>query len=181
MDNKDTLVLADGTEITLESSQGMGALCVCADSHAVAGILWDKLTGENLKEVCIRDAAGRITGRYKDMTLDHITGRDNADGTVQLALCLREKTYAELLEERVAELEAGQQTHSAAIGDLGQAVSDMEVIERGGNDMGEFYGRKIRSGEINPKTGKAWALEDVPAYWREKSEKWLRDEVEQDG
>lgn len=131
MDNKDTLVLADGTEITLESSQGMGALCVCADSHAVAGILWDKLTGENLKEVCIRDAAGRITGRYKDMTLDHITGRDNADGTVQLALCLREKTYAELLEERVAELEAGQQTHSAAIGDLGQAVSDMEVIERG--------------------------------------------------
>ena len=47
--------------------------------------------------------------------------------------------------------------------------------------MGEFYGRKIRSGEINPKTGKAWALEDVPAYWREKSEKWLRDEAEQDG
>ncbi len=39
--------------------------------------------------------------------------------------------------------------------------------------MGAFYGKKILSEDINPKTGKAWTLEDVPAYWREKTKKYL--------
>jgi len=39
--------------------------------------------------------------------------------------------------------------------------------------MGSFYGRKIRMGEVNPKTGAAWALEDVPAYWVAATKKWL--------
>lgn len=42
--------------------------------------------------------------------------------------------------------------------------------------MGAFYGSKIRNGEINQKTGMTWKLEDVPAFWRTKTEVWLKDE-----
>lgn len=41
--------------------------------------------------------------------------------------------------------------------------------------MGKFYGVKIRDGEINPRTGSAWVLEDVPKLWRKATEKWLAD------
>lgn len=39
--------------------------------------------------------------------------------------------------------------------------------------MGAFYGTKIKSGEINPKTGEAWKIEDVPKLWKKATEKWL--------
>lgn len=42
--------------------------------------------------------------------------------------------------------------------------------------MGAFYGTKIKSGEVNTDTGKAWVFENVPAYWRPKAKKWLEDE-----
>lgn len=128
--DKDKLILADGSEITLESLQGIKELCVCAESHSGACGLWDKLTPENLKEVCIRGADGTITGRYKNIALNRITGKDNTDGTVQLVIDLREKTYVEMLEERVAELESGSQIHNEAIIDLGQVVSDIVGGER---------------------------------------------------
>ena len=41
--------------------------------------------------------------------------------------------------------------------------------------MGAFYGSKIRKGEINPKTGEAWKLEDIPFLWKMKTEAWLKD------
>ncbi len=40
--------------------------------------------------------------------------------------------------------------------------------------MGAFYGSKIKNKEINPRTGKEWTLEDVPSFWRKKTEEWLR-------
>lgn len=40
--------------------------------------------------------------------------------------------------------------------------------------MGAFYGNKIKNMEINQKTGKAWMLEDVPSFWREKTEQCLK-------
>ena len=40
--------------------------------------------------------------------------------------------------------------------------------------MGAFYGNKIKNVEINPKTGKAWELGDVPAYRKEATERWLK-------
>lgn len=43
--------------------------------------------------------------------------------------------------------------------------------------MGAFYGKKILSGEINPGTGKAWALEDVPPYWKKKTAEWMEGGV----
>lgn len=41
--------------------------------------------------------------------------------------------------------------------------------------MGAFYGSKIRSGEINPATEKAWTIDDVPKLWRTKTETWLAE------
>ena len=63
------------------------------------------------------------------MVLDHMIGVEAPDGTVQVTFSLRSKTTEELLTERVALLESGQQTQDDAISDLGQAISD--VVEGG--------------------------------------------------
>ena len=44
--------------------------------------------------------------------------------------------------------------------------------------MGKFYGVKIRDGEINPRTGAAWVIDDVPKLWRKATEKWLADNAD---
>ena len=123
--SKDKLVLADSTEITLESSQGIGALNVKVQDKDAACALWERFTKENLEQVSVKNAAGETTGNYSNMVLCHITGMDNEDGTVQITFSLRARTTEELLVERVAALEAGQQTQDEAISDLGQAVSDV--------------------------------------------------------
>ena len=41
--------------------------------------------------------------------------------------------------------------------------------------MGAFYGTKISNAETNQKTGKAWTLSDVPAYWKSKTEEWIKN------
>ncbi len=41
--------------------------------------------------------------------------------------------------------------------------------------MGAFYGKKIKSGEINPRTKAGWKLEDVPSLWKKKTESWLSE------
>lgn len=123
--DKDRLVLADGTKIELESSQGVAALHVSAESRAAVAELWERFTKENLKQVQIKNADGNATGKYEDMVLDHIRGVDNPDGTVQVTFCLCSRPMEEILLEKISALEAGQQTQDAAIGDLGQAVSDI--------------------------------------------------------
>lgn len=40
--------------------------------------------------------------------------------------------------------------------------------------MGRFYGLKIKNGEINPNTGAAWTIEDVPKLWRKATAAWLK-------
>ncbi len=123
--NNDKIVLADGTEIPLESSQGIGALHVNAESKAAACTLWEGFTPKKLKQVTVKNADGLTVGVYPDMVLDHITGVENGDGTVQVTFSLRSKTENEILKERLDAFEAGQQTQDEAIGDLGQAVSDI--------------------------------------------------------
>lgn len=39
--------------------------------------------------------------------------------------------------------------------------------------MAAFYGTKIKNHEINPKTGSAWVIEDVPKFYRAKTQAWL--------
>jgi hypothetical protein len=130
--DKDKLVLTDGTEITLEGSQGIGTLLIGTESRSAAGSVWEQLTPDNLAEIAIVNVAGEVTGTYKNILLDHVTGTDQADGTALLTVSLREKTNEEILQDKVAaleaelaELKAGQGTQDEAISDLGQAVSDI--------------------------------------------------------
>lgn len=44
--------------------------------------------------------------------------------------------------------------------------------------MGKFYGVKIQNGEINPKTGEAWKIEDVPRFFRAVVTAWLAGHAE---
>lgn len=122
---KDKLVLTDGTTIELETSQGISALSCIVESKSAACALWEKFTPDNLKQVSIKNSDDLVTGKYPDMALDHVTGAEIADGAVQITFSLRNKSVEEILTERVVALEAGQQTQDEAIGDLGQAVSDM--------------------------------------------------------
>ncbi len=124
---KDKLVLTDGTTIELETSQGIGALTVNAESKVAACALWEKFTPDNLKQVNIKNSDDLIVGKYQDMVLDHVTGTDNKDGTVQITFSLREKSEAEVLTERVDALEASQQIQDIGIDDLCQTMS--EIIE----------------------------------------------------
>lgn len=39
--------------------------------------------------------------------------------------------------------------------------------------MARFYGLKIKNGEINPKTGMSWTIEDVPKLFRAATAAWL--------
>lgn len=39
--------------------------------------------------------------------------------------------------------------------------------------MGRFYGTKIKNVEINPNTGAAWTINDVPKLWKNATQKWL--------
>lgn len=123
--NNDKLVLKDGTEITLQSSQGMNALRVNVADKAVACALWEKFSKENVKQITVKNSEDVTVGSYQDMVLDHVEGRDNSDGTVQMTFSLRSKTTEEILTERILALESGQRTQDEAIGDLGQAVSDI--------------------------------------------------------
>lgn len=125
----DKIVLASGTEILLASSMGLGALQIMADSKAAACKTWEEFTKENLAHVTVKNADGMTVGTYEDLKLDHVTGVENPDGTVSMTFSLREKTNEEILFEKVTSLEAGQQTQDEALGDLGQAVSD--IVEGG--------------------------------------------------
>ena len=43
--------------------------------------------------------------------------------------------------------------------------------------MAKLFLTKIKSGEINPATGEAWKLQDVPMFWRAKVEELLNAET----
>lgn len=42
--------------------------------------------------------------------------------------------------------------------------------------MAKLFLNKIRSGEINPTTGEAWKLEDVPMLWQFEVQSLLESE-----
>lgn len=41
--------------------------------------------------------------------------------------------------------------------------------------MGEYYGKKIKAGEINSKTGATWTIDDVRPFWQPKVVEWLQE------
>lgn len=123
--NNDKIMLKDGTEIELESSQGIGALHVAVNSKQEACALWEQFTSDNLKQVTIKNQDGLTVGKYQDMVLNHFQGEEKADGTILATFSLRSKSALELMEERLSAVETGQTIQDAGIDDLGQAMSDL--------------------------------------------------------
>lgn len=44
--------------------------------------------------------------------------------------------------------------------------------------MGAFYGNKILKGEPKDSEKNPWTIDDVPKYWREKTQAWLDEHKE---
>ena len=102
---KDILVLADGTEIALESGASLGSMQVVfldKDSMIKA---WDAMTDENLKTVQIKDSNGTAIAEYTDLVLSSVTSTEQEGGTILTTFALREKTETELLAEKTKALE----------------------------------------------------------------------------
>lgn len=120
--NKDKLMLKDETVVEMESGASLSDIKVVSDNKVAMVELWDNLTEDNLAKVTVKNSDGVVVGRYSDLILVSETSTILADGTVLTSFNLREKTD---MEKRLDEMENGQQTQDEAIGDLGQAVSDM--------------------------------------------------------
>lgn len=97
---KDILVLADGTEIELESGASLGSMqVVFADKDSMVKA-WDAMTDENLKTVQIMDGNGSVIAEYADLVLASVTSTEQEDGTILTTFALREKSEVELLKEQ---------------------------------------------------------------------------------
>ena len=47
--------------------------------------------------------------------------------------------------------------------------------------MAKIYYRKISGGDINPATGQAWTIDDVPARWRDEVQAMLESRTQDNG
>lgn len=103
---KDILVLADGTNVELESGASLGSMKVVFSDKASMVETWDKFTDENLKSVQITDGNGTVLAEYTDLVLASVTSTEQEDETILTTFALREKTEVELLKEQNAALEA---------------------------------------------------------------------------
>ena len=126
---KDTLILKDESVIEMESGASLSDIRVLSDSKTAMAAVWDKRTEDNLAEVSVKNGDGITVGHYTDLLLASETSTVRMDGTILTSFNLREKND---MEKRLDAIEKGQQiqdaaiqTQDEAIGDLGQAVSDM--------------------------------------------------------
>lgn len=126
---KDKLILNDQSKITIESASSLSDIKVLSEDEYVMVSIWKMLTPENLKSMQIQNENGITVANYTNVILDSETSTVQEDGTILTSFYLREKTEVELLRERVEQLESGQEVHSGAISDLGEAVSN--IVEGG--------------------------------------------------
>lgn len=130
---KDTLILKDGTVIELEAGASLYALPVISADKSAMVVTWDKLTESNLSAIQVKNGDGLVVGNYTSLVLASETSIVRPDGTILTTYSLREKTDIELLTERMAAVEEGQQVQDGAISDLGEVASVLaEQLEGGG-------------------------------------------------
>lgn len=122
---KNKLVLSNQTPIEIESGSTLSAIKVNSMTKEDMLSTWNMLTEENLKHIEIQNEDGTITGAYNNILLDSETSIIQSDGTIMTNFHLREKTTVELLQERVEQLENGQEVLDGAVIDLGAAVSEL--------------------------------------------------------
>lgn len=124
------IVLADGTELEVQSGASLGATKIIATDFAGLGTIAEALTKEgNLATVQYKNG-DRVTGDYLDMKLESplFTEVDyyTDDKKVIATIRIREKTEVEkrldAIEAKQAELDQSQQIQDGAILDLAGMV-----------------------------------------------------------
>ena len=128
----DTLILANGTEISIKEGSSLSNIGVVFSNYNELIECVSKLTNDNLKTVTIKNSSGYVVANYENLVFVNETSVFNNDGTVDTVINLRIKTEVELLEEKtkelmneIATLKETTEVHDAAIYDLGTAVSDI--------------------------------------------------------
>lgn len=128
----DTLILANGTEISIKEGSSLSNIRVVFGNHNELIECVSKLTNDNLKTVTIKNSSGSVIANYENLVFVNETSVFNEDGTVDTVINFRIKTEVELLEEKTKELmneietlKETTEVHDAAISDLGTAVSDI--------------------------------------------------------
>lgn len=126
---KDIMVLKDGTSIEIEATASLDSVGVVSPDKPSMLDAWDRLTGDNLSEVQVKDGDGVLVGSYTGLALVSETSTVQEDGTVLTQFRFREKSG---LEKRMDALEKELETHTGAIDDLGVVTSALaEAQERG--------------------------------------------------
>lgn len=124
------LILINQTQINIQSGSSLSDMKVLLNTKYDMISTWDMLTKENLKHIEIHAEDGTVIGAYDNILLENETSTIQPDGKILTRFSLREKTKVELLEERISQLESGQEVQDGAITDLGAAVSGL--AEEGG-------------------------------------------------
>lgn len=125
------LVLADASEITLESGAAIGCMKTHYPDRRAMLSDWERLTPENLKEVQIK-ADDAVISCHDGLILESETSVLNADGTVDTVWAIREKTENERLRDEIEALKEGQAVQDGAIEDLGAMTSALAEQQEGG-------------------------------------------------
>lgn len=127
-----TVLLHDGTIIPIADGTYTLNLVCNFDTKEAFEEAWGYMTKEALRSIEIqRD--GVTVGTFYNCVLLSIQIVANADTTYTVHFYLREgdysedrsKSYTEQLEERIAQLESGQDVQDGAIEDLGMAISEI--------------------------------------------------------
>lgn len=119
------LILNNQSQLNIESGSSLSDMKVVSETKYDMVSIWDMLTEENLKHIEVQNEDGTVIGAYDNILLDSETSTVQPDGKILTSFHLHEKTKVELLEERVKELEEGQEVQDGAIMDLGEAVSTL--------------------------------------------------------
>lgn len=111
---KDLLKLTDGTTIEIEDGAHLGLIIHISETEADALNVCKAITPANVRHVeFMKPDAAEPYGVYDDIVLNTTPTRSiNEDGTIAVAISLREKTD---IEKRLDALDESQETQNEAI------------------------------------------------------------------
>lgn len=111
---KDLLKLTDGTTIEIEDGAHLGLIIHISETEADALKVCKAITPANVRYVeFMKPDAAEPYGVYDDIVLETTPTRSiNEDGTITVAICLREKND---IEKRLDALDESQETQNEAI------------------------------------------------------------------
>lgn len=119
------LILNNQEEITIEGGSSLSDVKVVSETKNDMISRWNMFTEENIKSIQILNDDGIEIGNYNNLVLESETSKVQKNGSILTNFHFRTKTEIELLRERVAALETGQEIQDGAIMDLGEAVSTL--------------------------------------------------------